>query len=203
MTNERPISRNFYNYDPDADSFAGVGFVVGEVDDDNDDGSKVADLHRTDTPQQSTWNTLNCFGFDDNPTEIGDFPSVSNWKRVPIMSERAWTVLKPIIGDVCEALPVKHPFQGSYYVIHVMQTIDALNTELSEVDRSSVGDNRILRIYRYAFKSDLIEGKHIFKLPLMSGGGLFVDDVFRKAVEDNCLRGLRFKELVMQKDVRV
>ena len=200
MTNDKPVQRYFYGYDPDANSFAGVGFAVGEVNDDNNDSAKVANLHRSDTPLQLTWAPLTCHGFDDNPAVIGDFPSVSNWKRVPMMSERAWNALKPIIGNVCEALPVAHPFQGLYYLIHVMQTIDALNTDASEVDRSGIGDNRIHRIYRYAFKNDLIEGKHIFKLPPMSGGGLIVDDVFRRAVEDNGLRGLRFRELPLTKD---
>ncbi len=114
-----------------------------------------------------------------------------------MMSERAWTALKPIIGDACEALPVIHPFAGTYFLIHVMRTIDALDVDASEVDRYQSGDKRIARIYRYSFRPKLIEGKHIFKLPRDCGRSLIVDDEFRKAVEANQLRGLRFRELPM------
>jgi hypothetical protein len=193
-------SRRFYEYDPDANSFVGVGFHVGPVGDDNDDSTKVTRLHWSDTPVRASWKTLACHGFDDNPQEVGDFPSVSDKRKIPMLSERAWKILKPIIGDACEALPVLHPFRGTYYLIHVMRTIDALDASASAVDRSAIGDKRIRRIYRYAFKDDLIKGKHIFKLPLLSGSGLIVDDIFRKAVEDHGLRGLRFDELPMTGD---
>lgn len=195
------LARRYYEYDPDANSFAGVGFHVAEVDDD-DDSEKVSRIHGIDTPISAAWEVLACHGFMDNPPEVGDFPSVSNKRKVPMMSERAWNVLKPVIGDACEALPVAHPFHGTYYIIHVIRTIDALDADASEVDRYSGGDQRIARIYRYAFRNELIEGKHIFKLPMMSGSGLIVNDVFRKAVEDNGLRGLRFNELPMSRHLR-
>ena len=198
MTRKLTERRRFYEYDPDANSFAGVGFHVGGVNEDHDDNALVTRLHRIDNPVYKDWKTLTCLGFDDNPPAIGDFPSISNYKAVPMMSERAWNVLEPIINGDCEALPVVHPFPGKYYIIHVMRTIDALNADASEVDRSTIGDFRIRRIYRYAFKNELIEKVHIFKLPLLSGSGLIVDDVFRKVVEDNELRGLRFSELLME-----
>ena len=195
MTNSNYNKRQFYEYDPDANSFAGVGFTVGDVDDDNDDSAKVTNLHWDSTPVLQTWNPLTCHGFDDNPPEIGDFPSVSNYCGVPMMSERAWKALEPVIGDVCEALPVIHPFTGSYFLIHVLRTIEALDEAASEFERRSENDPRIRQVFRYAFRKDMIRGIHIFKLPNEQGSGLIVDDVFRKAVEDNGLRGLRFREL--------
>lgn len=194
MTSSANSTRRFYEYHPDVNRFAAVEFASGPVYG-TGDSSTVKNLHRRDEPVRDKWIPLKCDGFDDNPPKVGDFPSVNDYSKIPMMSERAWSVLEPIIGDACEALPVMHPFPGTYYLIHVMRTIDALDTDASEVDRSSVGDRRIRRIYRYAFKHDLIEGAHIFKLPLMSGSELIVDDVFRKAVEDHGLRGLRFKEL--------
>ncbi len=193
MTSRNNVIRYFYEYDPDANSFAGVGFNVGGVDD--DDNSKVIKLHRDDAPQRQRWKTLACHGFDDNPPEVGDFPSVSNYRKVPMASERAWKVLEPYIGRTCEILPVHHPFKGNYYLIHVLRTIDALDEINSLVERRSEDDSRIRHIIRYAFREELIEGIHIFKLPSKSGSGLIVDDVFRNAVELNGLRGLRFHEL--------
>lgn len=195
MRNSSGSTRHFYEYCPEANSFAGVGFAVGDVNDDNDDDAKVTNLHWNDASVALTWNRLTCHGFDDNPPEVGDFPSVSNFRVVPMMSERAWIALKPVIGDLCEALPVSHPFDGRYYLIHVLRTIEALDEDASEVERRSATDPRIRQVFRYAFRYDLIEGIHIFKLPNKQGSRLIVDNVFRKAVEDNGLRGLRFMEL--------
>ena len=195
MMNSSHSKRQYYEYYPDANSFAGVGFTVGDVDDPNDDSAKVTNLHRNDTPAALTWTPLTCHGFDDNPPEVGDFPSVSNYGKIPMMSERAWIALEPVIGDLCEALPVNHPFEGKYFLVHVLRTIEALDEDASDVERRSATDPRIRQIIRYAFRNDLIQGIHIFKLPNKQGSGLIVDDVFRKAVEDNGLRGLRFREL--------
>lgn len=201
MTNSNNTSRKFYEYDPDANSFAGVGFTVGDVDDDDDDDAKVTNLHWDDAPLRQAWKLLTCHGFDDNPLEVGDFPSVSNYRSVPMMSEHAWKALQPVIGEVCEALSVNHHFKGKYFLIHVLRTIDALDAVASEVERRSADDPRIRHVFRYAFRYKLIEGVHIFKLPNKSGGGLIVDDVFHKTVEDNGLRGLRFRELPMKDQV--
>ncbi len=200
MRDSYASTRQFYEYYPEANSFAGVGFAVGDVDDDNDDSAKVTNLHWHDTSVASTWNPLTCHGFEDNPPEVGDFPSVSNYGKVPMMSYRAWKALEPIIGDVCEALPVNHPFVGDYFLIHVLRTIEALDEDASEVERRSANDPRIRQVFRYAFRTDIIEGMHIFKLPNKQGGGLIVDDVFRKAVEHNGLRGLRFRELPLAQE---
>jgi hypothetical protein len=200
MTNRSDNKQQFYEYDPDANSYAGIGFTVGAVDDDNDDSAKVTNLHRDDTPMAFTWKPLTCHGFEDNPSEVGDFPSVSNWRIVPMMSERAWTALKPIIRNGCEALPVSHPFTGAYFLIHVLRTIEALDEDASEVERRSADDPRIRQVFCYAFRNDKIEGIHIFKLPNKQGGGLIVDDLFRKTVEDNNLRGLRFRKLPLTQE---
>ena len=206
MTSSANSTRRFYEYHPDVNRFAAVEFVSGPVYG-TGDSSTVTDLHWRDEPVRDTWIPLKCDGFDGDPPKVGDFPSVNDYSKIPMMSERAWSVLEPIIGDACEALPLMHPFPGTYYLIHVMQTIDALDITASDVeflhdedDDAYVADKRIWRIDRYAFKYDLIEGQHIFKLPLMSGSGLIVDDVFRKTVEDRGLRGLRFKELPLAED---
>ena len=170
--------------------------MVGPVDRDDGDSDKVIDIHWIDDSIIDSWKRLKCHRYDARTKKIGDFPCVTNYFKVPMFSERAWSVLKPIIGDACEVLPVDHPFDGNYYIIHVMRTIDAIDVDASEVWRSSSG--RIGRIYKYALKYELLDGKHIFKLPLQCGSGLYVDDVFRQAVEKNGLKGLIFKELRMK-----
>lgn len=187
-------ARQFYEYEPDSNRYAGVGFAVGEVD--NDDYAKINSLSQIDTPLRQSWKSLACFCYDENPSEEGDFPTVLNCRRLPMISFAAWNALEPIIGDACEILPVNHPFSGGFHLLHVMRTIDALDEDTSQVERLS-GDLRIYRIHKYRFKFELIEGEHIFKLPVKSGSGLIVDDVFRKTVECNGLRGLCFHELAM------
>jgi hypothetical protein len=179
----------FYQYWPAANNYAGIGFS-------EDDKEWVVDLHFTDAPLAKEWNVPAAHGFEDYPEAEGDFPSLSNYNHIPVMSQRAWDVLRPLIGDCCEALPIVYPTGEPYFIIHVMKTIDGLDAEKSNLTRNAT-TGRVNWIYKYAFKPGLLEGQHIFKLPLESGAGLFVDDVFRQAVEANQLKGLKFNPLPM------
>jgi hypothetical protein len=107
-------------------------------------------------------------------------------------------VLEPLIGYCCESLPIIHPTGKPYFIIHVMDTIDCLDEEQSELRRSQI-DQRVNRIFKYSFKSEMLTGKHIFKLPLKSCGELIVDENFRKTVEASKLKGLLFTQLPMVK----
>lgn len=177
----------FHEYRPDANHFAGICVADG-----HDVG--IADIHYHDSLLAAEWMSPVFTGFDDNPEQIGDFPSLSNFNIVPVFSQRAWNCLRPVIGDACEALPIICPFEGKYFIIHVLETIDCLVEDRSEVVRSEV-DGRIDRVFKYCFDVQKLHGKHIFKLPLSSGRELVIDDVFRTVVEDNGLKGLLFKEL--------
>ena len=151
-------------------------------------------MHFTDISVLAEWAAPVAHGFDDDPTTEGDFPSLSNFNEIPLMSERAWKTLRPLIGDWCEALPVVHPTGKPYFIIHVMATVDALDIAQSDVTRNAT-TGRVNRVFRYAFKHDILRGRHIFKLPIESGAELLVDENFRKATEDNGLKGLQFKEV--------
>jgi hypothetical protein len=178
---------SFYLYRPDANNFAGIGFSLA-------DDERIGDVHYTDTPLAEKWIAPVAHGFEDNPETEGDFPSLSNFWRIPVMSQRAWDTLLPLIGYCCEALPIIHPTGKHYSIIHVMDTVDCLDCTKSELTRNAT-TGRVNRIYRYAFKDEMLHAKHIFKLPLECGGELIVDDEFRKAVQANKLKGLQFKEL--------
>lgn len=177
----------YYVYRPDANRFNGIGLKTEDRD--------VIKVRNIDAPVLETWTPVVVHGFDDNPGKEGDFPSLSNFNEIPVMSERAWDALHPLISYCCEALPIIHPTGKPYFIIHVMETIDGLDADRSEVKRYT--DGGIMRVVRYSFKPEMLKGKHIFKLPLESGGELIVDDDFRRAVEANGLKGLQFKELPM------
>jgi hypothetical protein len=181
----------FYRYQPDADLFAGIGVSLDKHD-------LIVRIHYDDRPLLHQWEPLQVHGFDDNPEEEGDFPSMSSYFSVPVMSARAWNSLRPLIGYCCEALPIIYPSGRPFFIIHVMETIDCLDQQRSQYTVNEVPPyRRISRIDRYAFKASMLRNKHIFKLPVESGGELIVDDEFRKAVEQNGLKGLEFKELPM------
>lgn len=179
--------RTFYRYRPDTDNFAGIGFETT-------DDEKIAHVHFTDQPLASSWTIPVAHGFDDNPENEGDFPTLFNFYRIPVMSQRAWKLLYPMLNHCCEALPLQHPNGHVYFMIHVMETIDCLDEAKCDLKRNAT-TGRVSRIFRYAFKPGMLNGKHIFKLPRDSGGELIVDDVFRTAVETNHLKGLRLVEL--------
>ena len=172
-----------YVYHPDANHFNGVGLAPEDRD--------VTKVRTIDSPVHDRWAPIVVHGFPENPGEDGDFPSLADYNQLPIMSKRAWDILRPLVGYCCEPLPIIYPSGDPFFIIHVMETIDCLDPERSQVKRFS--DGRIMRVFRYSFRQDMLVGKRIFKLPRQSAGELIVDDHFRAAVETNGLRGLIFK----------
>ena len=176
----------YYIYHPDSNHFAGIGLS-------SDDHSRVGDIYYDDTPAAPSWTPVAAHGFKEDPDVQGDFPAFT-LPRLPVFSERTCSALMPIIGYCSELLPIIHPSGDPYFIVHVMETLDCLDTSRSEFSRNEV-TGRINSIYRYAFKNEMLTRKHIFKLPLESGAELFVDDEFRMAVEANGLKGLLFKQI--------
>src|SRR5579864_3188956 len=107
----------YYRYQPDANGFAGIGFAL-------DDNERIVDVYFTDRPIADQWKVPDAHSFEDNPEVEGDFPSLSNYNKLPVMSQRAWDVLRPLIGYCCEVLPITHPTGKPYSIIHVMETVD-------------------------------------------------------------------------------
>ena len=181
----------YYVYRPDAEHFAGIGAKA--FPDARD--ARTTSIHYSDETLLPSWSALLCHGFGDEDSDMqGDFPSFNNFWRIPIMSQRAWDVLRPLIGYCSEALPVFHPTGDPYYIIHVMETIDCLDVARSKFTRNDVS-GRINCVDEYALKYEMLAGKHIFKLPHEKGGDLLIDDEFRNTVEANGLKGLLFKDL--------
>jgi hypothetical protein len=107
-----------------------------------------------------------------------------------VFSQRAWDVLSGSIACRWEALPIIHPSQPPFYLIHVMEEVDCVDNARSEIERYH--DGRVASIERFCLKPDVLVGKHIFRTPFASGSYLLVDDVFRQVVEDHKLKGLKF-----------
>jgi hypothetical protein len=192
-----------YHFRPDANKFAGIELNESDIGEHpiinprilHANCFPVVELYLSDEPLLSGWSPPHAT-WEDDPPRKGDFPSLSSFWRVPICSEKAWGILKPLIGDVCEALPIQYPTGEPFYIIHVMRTIDCLDTAKATYHASPI-TGRVSQVYVWALKEKMLENQHIFKLPHQSGGDLLVDDVFRNAVESNRLKGLLFRPLLM------
>ena len=124
--------------------------------------------------------------------KISDFPSL----RDPVLSEKAWKVFEPYIKHYVEPLPLITP-EGKYFALNILNIIDALDKEKSEVSYNRV-TNRVSRILKHVFHTDKIEGQLIFKVPETLGLGVYVSEEFKKIVEDNNLKGLDFSTVVFE-----
>ena len=117
--------------------------------------------------------------------KVGDFPSLIG--GVPVFSLRAWEVLRPLIDNTVEALPLETD-GGRYYMIHVLDHVEALDYSRAEVTRFSEGG--VMYVDSYAFKPGLLRGKHMFKLPETARSDVYVSETFKSLVEKAGLEGL-------------
>jgi len=164
---------------------------------------RIVRIHYQDVPLASSWQPLAFHGFKEEKSmpQEGDFPALNDFCRIPVFSQRAWDVLRAAVDCRWEALPIIHPCGKQYYLIHVMETIDCVDVERSE-GVQLFDDGRVMEIERYCLKTEVLAGKHVFKTPVATGAELFVDDVFREAVEKNGLKGLEFRPLPMVREGR-
>ncbi|MEZ0265866.1 MAG: DUF1629 domain-containing protein [Phycisphaerae bacterium] len=176
-------------YRPDANRFAGIG-IDGEFDD------VIGRIHKSDVPLLPTWRPIPFHWFSDNQPTRGDFPSLSNYWVVPVMSESAETILNSRLHGRYEALPIYGGSTDRLSILHVMETVDCLDLEKSEVERYS--DGGVMRVLRYAVRREEVEGRHVFKLPQEHGRALIIDQVFKDWITDAGLTGLTFRKLAVQ-----
>jgi hypothetical protein len=119
----------------------------------------------------------------------GEFPSLYGIEV--IFTERALKVLLPLIQNSVQVIPLQCE-EDDLYLIHVIDVLDCLDMEHSEIERLS--DGSIFRILHYELKNlEALEGKGFFRmegLPLE-----FVTDDFRALVEENDLQGLIWNPL--------
>lgn len=110
-----------------------------------------------------------------------------------IISQKALKVLKPIIENDVEILPVnfQDKEKGKYHVINVTALLDCL--DLENCDLKLFDDGSVMHIRKYSFFTDKIEGHNIFKTEKASQSRIFVTDEFYNAVIDNDLSSFNFR----------
>lgn len=121
----------------------------------------------------------------------GDFPAMDC--SIPVVSERALNVLRPLISDCVEVLPLQHP-TDRYYIINVLQILDCMDQEKSEGERGSSG--RLYEVEKYVWKPGVLdETKHIFKIKGLELYWPFVSASFKRLVDENGFVGFDFLEV--------
>ena len=143
------------------------------------------------TPKAAKWIPPRV-SLDKSQGKLGDFPSL--YGNIPVFSEHAWATLEAMLRGSVEALPIVLPVDSRYLAIHVLDVMDALDKGKSELTYFSSG--KVMGVDKYAFKTNKLHNKHIFAIPETDGAEVYLSDDFKKAVEQNGLRGIRFKKLV-------
>lgn len=123
-----------------------------------------------------------------------DFPSFA--AMAPVLSERAWEILRPLIEPGVEALPLLCADTGPLYILNVINLVpDALDFASSEIDR--LDDGLIVWIHKHVLRRRAIAGRHMFKLAEDPLGEVIVSGDFRRTVEQHGLAGLAFGEVTL------
>lgn len=111
---------------------------------------------------------------------------------IMVLSRRALDVLMPCIGHAVQLVPLIFD-EGEYALVNVVNLLDALQPESSDIERFPSSD-RISRIKQHAFKSDVVDGQWIFKIP-QTPARTFVTDLFVALVQQQALTGFDFEPL--------
>lgn len=138
------------------------------------------------TKRSDTWVPIDVQVIEDR--RKSDTPGLSS--GVPVLSPRAIEVLKDLMGDKVEILPLRCR-KGEYYAINVLDVLDCIDYEKAEFERFE-SSGRIMLFNKYAFNPDCVNGKHIFKIVDEPVRRPFVSDEFRNRVLDNELVGFKF-----------
>jgi hypothetical protein len=122
----------------------------------------------------------------------------------PCISQRAWDCLRALIEPDVQAIPVVTPDGVLFYALNVVNVIDCLNREKSELSIRPMFKPTdylfISAIYKYHFDVSKIGASAIFKTPELVGREVYVTQLFKEAVEDYKLTGFLFRRIFAPQD---
>ena len=124
----------------------------------------------------------------DRPSS--DFPGAGASK--PTFSSRALEALQDMLDSNGETLPLDCK-DGEYWMFNVTRVVDALDEKNCEVKRFS--DGGVMRVERYSFKPERIQGLAIFKILQFPCSDIYVTDLFVERVKAAGLTGFKFNLL--------
>lgn len=127
---------------------------------------------------------------DEIDKPIGDVFSVEISSF--ILNEKSYKALYPYLKNHSQIFKIKSD-NKIFYVVNVIDIIDCLNYDKSELKYFSSG--RVMDVEKYVFKTEKLKNATIFKLPEFPKSISYVTEEFKKAVEKNNIKGFKFKEL--------
>ena len=128
---------------------------------------------------------------DELDKPIGDVFSITPSSY--IMNEKAYKILYPYLKSHSQIFKINN--NGTiFYVINVTDLIDCLDYDNSEIKRFP-SSGRIMRVIKYVFKNEKLKNVTIFKLPEFPKAISYVTEEFKNVVEENNIKGFKFKEL--------
>ena len=128
---------------------------------------------------------------DEIDKPIGDVFSVEVSSF--ILNERSYKILYPYIKNEVQIFKIKSE-NDNLYVVNITNIIDCLDYDKSKIKRFP-SSGRVMRVIKYAFKIEKLKNATIFKLPDFPKGISYVTEEFKKVVEENNIKGFKFKEL--------
>ena len=128
---------------------------------------------------------------DEIDKPIGDVFSVEISSF--ILNEKSYKVLYPYLKNHSQIFKIKSD-NKIFYVVNVIDIIDCLNYDESELKYFS-SSGRVMDVEKYVFKTEKLRNTTIFKLPEFPKSISYVTEEFKKAVEENNIKGFKFKEL--------
>jgi hypothetical protein len=124
---------------------------------------------------------------------LRDFVHLSG--SVPVISQKAKDALAPFIASECEILPLLELRGKPFYAINVLNVIDCLDIEKSDISWAPDLPRRIWRINKYIFDETRIpQETMLFKIPNEAISNIFVTRKFIDCVIDHGLRGAAFRD---------
>ena len=122
--------------------------------------------------------------------KIGNFTDID--PGVLICDTFAYLRLGESISEEVEILPIQID-NLEMYVINVINVIDCLDIDKSDIEYFSDGD--IASIKQYFFDLDLLRDVGLFKIPQFSRTEIYATDTFRELVLNSGLTGLDFQNI--------
>lgn len=95
--------------------------------------------------------------------------------------------------DTVQVLPIIYNQTGKLYILNVTNVVDCLDYDNSDVTYFDSG--RVSDVRKFSFHEHLVINQHIFKIPELLRGYIFVSDTFKAAVEKHDLKGFEFIEV--------
>ncbi|MEV6556490.1 DUF1629 domain-containing protein [Nocardia sp. NPDC051756] len=165
---------------------AGFEWAIPVEDDDNER------LSFAGVPKLDSWPLMEMKSAREDGSKVpSDFPwSLS---ATLLLKDRAIDVLGPGLEEFGELLPARFP-DARLAVLNVLNVVDALDEESSEIARFESGE--IMMVESHVFRPDRIPARAVFKIPqAVYNGEIFYTDEIVREFEDSGFTGLWFKAL--------